>query len=117
MTAIPQPELGWGHTLSLERIAIYVQKGAVKTGDGTGESLGGHLACYQTKLQNVEGCSIVQGTKLSYLLGLRQALVMEGNAIEIESNFCSGLESLPRTDRDHMKMRGGGVAVLCALQP
>lgn len=42
---------------------------------------------------------------------------MEGNAIKIESNFSSALGSLPRTDRDHMRMRGGGAAVLCALQP
>lgn len=46
-----------------------MQKGAVEADDVTGESLGGHLACYQAKLQDVKGCSIVQGTKLSYLLG------------------------------------------------
>lgn len=57
---MPLPAGGWGHAWSLERIAIYVQKGAVEADDVTGESLGGHLACYQAKLQNVEGCSIVQ---------------------------------------------------------
>lgn len=57
------------------------------------------------------------GNKAELFAGLQQALVMEGNAIEIESHFCTALESLPRADRHHMKMRGGGAAVLCALQP
>lgn len=57
------------------------------------------------------------GNKAELFAGLRQALVMEGNAVGIESHFCSALEPLPRADRDHMKMRGGGAAALWGLQP
>lgn len=70
-----------------------------------------------SKLQVVEGCSHCAGNKAELFMGLRQALGMEEMPSRFRVISLQPLESLPRTDRYHMKTRGGGASSLCGLQP
>ena len=70
-----------------------------------------------SKLQGVKGCSHCAGNKAELFTGLRQALGVEEMPLRFRIVSAQPLESLPRRDRYHMKMRGGGAASLCGLQP
>lgn len=70
-----------------------------------------------SKLRGVEGCCYCAGNKAELFTGLRQALGMEEMPVRFRVISAQPWESLPRTDRYHMKMRGSGAASLCCLQP
>jgi len=70
-----------------------------------------------SKLQGVEGCSHCAGNKAELFAGLRQAPGMEEMPSRFRVISAQPSGSLPGTDRYHMKMRGGGTASLCGLQP
>lgn len=93
---------------------ISCAKRAVEADDVTGESLGGHLACYQASCRIWRAAPIVQGTKLSYSLACDRHWDWKKCHRVLYSFLCSPWS--PGQELTCEDERWWGGASLCGLQ-